>query len=107
MAIRWEKLTVKAQEGVQRGNDLASEHGNPELLPLHLLAALLEDKEGIILPVLEKIAQRISEMPHLRPSDDDSSGPLRGTVHDRGGLARDARQEKGSDFRRQCEGGAG
>jgi ATP-dependent Clp protease ATP-binding subunit ClpB len=55
VAIRWEKLTVKAQEAVQRGNDLASEHGNPELLPLHLLAALLEDKEGIILPVLEKI----------------------------------------------------
>jgi len=55
MAIRWEKFTVKAQEAVQRGNDLASEHGNPELLPVHLLAALLEDKEGIILPVLEKI----------------------------------------------------
>jgi len=55
MAIRWEKLTVKAQEAVQRGNELAAEHGNPELLPLHLLAALLEDKEGIILPVLEKI----------------------------------------------------
>jgi ATP-dependent Clp protease ATP-binding subunit ClpB len=55
MAIRWEKFTVKAQEAVQRGNDLAAEHGNPELLPLHLLAALLEDKEGIILPVLEKI----------------------------------------------------
>jgi ATP-dependent Clp protease ATP-binding subunit ClpB len=55
MAIRWEKLTVKAQEAVQRGNDLASERGNPELLPLHLLAALLEDKEGIILPLLEKI----------------------------------------------------
>jgi ATP-dependent Clp protease ATP-binding subunit ClpB len=55
MAIRWEKLTVKAQEAVQRGNDLASEHGNPELLPLHLLAALLEDKEGIVQPVLEKV----------------------------------------------------
>ena len=55
MAIRWEKLTVKAQEAVQRANELASEHGNPELLPLHLLAALLEDKEGIVLPILEKI----------------------------------------------------
>jgi ATP-dependent Clp protease ATP-binding subunit ClpB len=55
MAIRWEKLTVKAQEAVQRGNDLASEHGNSELLPLHLLAALLEDKEGIVQPVLEKV----------------------------------------------------
>ena len=55
MAIRWDKFTVRAQEAVQRGNDLASEHGNPELLPLHLLAALLEDKEGIVPPVLEKI----------------------------------------------------
>jgi ATP-dependent Clp protease ATP-binding subunit ClpB len=55
MPVRWEKLTVKAQEAIQRGNQLASEHGNPELLPLHLLAALLEDKEGIVSPVLEKI----------------------------------------------------
>jgi ATP-dependent Clp protease ATP-binding subunit ClpB len=55
MAIRWDKFTVKAQEAVQRANDLASEHGNPELLPLHLLAALIEDKEGIVVPVLEKL----------------------------------------------------
>ena len=55
MAIRWDKFTVKAQEAVQRANDLASEHGNPQLLPVHVLAALLEDKEGIVSPVLEKI----------------------------------------------------
>src|SRR5579872_3278894 len=55
MPIRWDKFTVKAQEAVQRASQLASEHGNPELLPLHLLAALLEDKEGIVPPVLDKI----------------------------------------------------
>jgi ATP-dependent Clp protease ATP-binding subunit ClpB len=55
MAIRWDKFTVKAQEAVQRANELASEHGNPEFAPLHLLAALVEDKEGIVAPVLEKI----------------------------------------------------
>jgi ATP-dependent Clp protease ATP-binding subunit ClpB len=55
MPIRWDKFTVKAQEAVQRASQLASEHGNPEMLPLHLLAALLEDKEGIVPPVLEKI----------------------------------------------------
>jgi ATP-dependent Clp protease ATP-binding subunit ClpB len=55
MAIRWDKFTVKAQEAVQRANELASEHGNPELMPLHLLAALVEDREGIVAPVLEKI----------------------------------------------------
>ena len=55
MPIRWDKFTVKAQEAVQRASQLASEHGNPELQPLHLLAALLEDKEGIVSPILEKI----------------------------------------------------
>jgi ATP-dependent Clp protease ATP-binding subunit ClpB len=55
MPIRWDKFTLKAQEAVQRANELASEHGNPEVLPLHLLAALIEDKEGIVPPVLEKI----------------------------------------------------
>jgi ATP-dependent Clp protease ATP-binding subunit ClpB len=55
MAIRWDKFTVKAQEAVQRGSSLASEHGNPEIMPVHILAALVEDKEGIVPPVLEKI----------------------------------------------------
>src|SRR5207302_10785333 len=55
MPIRWDKFTVKAQEAVQRANELASEHGNPELLPVHILAALVEDKEGIVPPILEKI----------------------------------------------------
>jgi len=55
MAIRWDKFTVKAQEAVQRASQLASEHGNPELQPTHLLAALLENKENIVPPVLEKI----------------------------------------------------
>jgi ATP-dependent Clp protease ATP-binding subunit ClpB len=55
MPIRWDKFTVKAQEAIQRANELASEHGNPELVPAHLLAALVEDREGIVAPVLEKI----------------------------------------------------
>src|SRR5512143_702569 len=55
MPIRWEKLTVKAQEAVQRAAEVAAERGNPELLPMHLLVALLEDREGIVAPVLEKV----------------------------------------------------
>mgnify|MGYP001556416796 CR=1 FL=1 len=55
MPIRWDKVTVNAPAAVTRGPELASEHGNPELLPLHLIAALLEDREGIVPPGLEKI----------------------------------------------------
>jgi len=60
MAIRWDKLTVKAQEAMQRANDLASEHGNPELQPVHILAALVEDAEGIVPPVLERVGVHAS-----------------------------------------------
>jgi ATP-dependent Clp protease ATP-binding subunit ClpB len=55
MAIRWDKLTLKSQEAVQKASQLASDNGNPELLPIHLLAALLEDKEGIVVPILRRI----------------------------------------------------
>ena len=59
MAIRWDKLTVKAQEAMQRANDIASEHGNPELQPIHILAALLEDHEGIVGPLLERVGLQV------------------------------------------------
>ena len=55
MAIRWDKFTIKAQEAIQRANEIAGEHGNPEMLPLHLLSAMLQDSEGIVVPVLAKL----------------------------------------------------
>src|SRR6202161_955318 len=55
MAIRWEKLTVKSQQAVQAAQARAGELGNPEVLPVHLLLALVEDREGVIPAVLEKI----------------------------------------------------
>jgi ATP-dependent Clp protease ATP-binding subunit ClpB len=62
MAIKWEKLTVKSQEAVQAAVGMAVENGNPEVLPLHLMAALLEDKEGVVLPVLEKVGVPVQQM---------------------------------------------
>jgi ATP-dependent Clp protease ATP-binding subunit ClpB len=62
MAIRWEKLTVKAQEAMQGASSMAGAHGNPEILPLHLLAVLLEDREGICVPVLEKVGVPVEQL---------------------------------------------
>src|SRR5260370_553159 len=56
MAIRWDKFTIKAQEAIQAANEVAAEHGNPEVRPLHMLFALLADKEGVVIPVLTNIA---------------------------------------------------
>src|SRR5476651_131676 len=55
MAIRWEKLTVKSQQAVEQARGRATELGNPELQPVHLLLALIEDREGVIPSVLGKI----------------------------------------------------
>ncbi len=62
MAIKWDKLTVKSAEAVQGAVGLAGENGNPEVLPVHLLAALLEDKEGVVLPVLEKVGVPVQQL---------------------------------------------
>jgi ATP-dependent Clp protease ATP-binding subunit ClpB len=55
MAIRWEKLTVKSQQAVQQAEERAAEQGNPEMQPVHLLLALIGDREGVIPAVLDKI----------------------------------------------------
>src|ERR1700679_3605775 len=62
MAFKWEKLPVKSQQAVQAAATMAAEHGNPEVLPMHLLAALLEDREGVVLPVLEGAGVRVQEL---------------------------------------------
>jgi ATP-dependent Clp protease ATP-binding subunit ClpB len=62
MPFKWEKLTVKSQQAVQAAAALAAENGNPEVLPMHLLAALLEDREGVVLPVLEGAGVRVQQL---------------------------------------------
>jgi ATP-dependent Clp protease ATP-binding subunit ClpB len=62
MPFKWEKLTVKSQQAVQAAASLAAENGNPEVLPMHLLAALLEDREGVVLPVLEGAGVRVQQL---------------------------------------------
>ena len=62
MAIKWDKFTVKSQEALQAAQGSAAENGNPEVLPLHLMAALLEDKEGVVRPVLEKIGVAVPQL---------------------------------------------
>jgi ATP-dependent Clp protease ATP-binding subunit ClpB len=55
MAFRFDKFTIKAQEAVQAAVELAAERGNPQVTPVHLLAALIGEREGIVRPLLEKI----------------------------------------------------
>ena len=62
MAFRFDKLTIKAQEAVQRAQELAADAGNPQMEPVHLLSALLDESEGIVRPVLEKIGANVRQL---------------------------------------------
>jgi ATP-dependent Clp protease ATP-binding subunit ClpB len=55
MPFRFDKFTIKAQEAVQAAVELAGNRGNPQVTPVHLLHALLSEREGIVRPLLEKI----------------------------------------------------
>ena len=64
MAIRWDKLTVKSQEAMAQAQARAAELGNPEVQPVHLLLALIEDREGVIPSVLGKIGVPTERLEH-------------------------------------------
>src|SRR5437867_12723306 len=53
--MRLDKFTIKAQEALQQAQTLADQLGQQEILPEHLLATLLDQDEGIIRPLLQKL----------------------------------------------------
>jgi ATP-dependent Clp protease ATP-binding subunit ClpB len=55
MAFRFDKLTIKSQEAIQEAQALASQYEHPEIDPLHLLRALIDQDEGLCRPILERI----------------------------------------------------
>ena len=53
--MRFDQLTIKAQEAVQEAQRDARARGNAELSPDHLLLALLSQSEGVVVPILQKL----------------------------------------------------
>ena len=53
--MRLDKLTIKAQEALAAAQSRAVEANHSEVGGLHLLAALLDDRDGIIRPLLAKL----------------------------------------------------
>jgi ATP-dependent Clp protease ATP-binding subunit ClpB len=56
--MRLDKFTVKAQEALQAAQSLADQRGHQTLEPEHLLLALLQQREGVVSPVLGKLGVR-------------------------------------------------
>ena len=58
--IRPERLTIKAQEAFRDAGEEARRRGNPVVNDAHLLAALLAQPEGVVLPLLQKAGLNVS-----------------------------------------------
>ena len=56
--MRFDKMTVKAQEAVQESQEIAARHQNQAIEPLHLLVALVEQKDGVVPPLLARLGIR-------------------------------------------------
>lgn len=55
-----QKLTLKSQEAVQKAQDIAQGYNNQSVEPLHVLAALVQDAQGIVPGILQTIGANLS-----------------------------------------------
>jgi ATP-dependent Clp protease ATP-binding subunit ClpB len=56
------RFTIKAQEALQNAQEVAAKKNHGELKALHLLAALLEDEQSLVIPVLERCGANLEKL---------------------------------------------
>ncbi|MCP5028215.1 MAG: ATP-dependent chaperone ClpB [Actinomycetia bacterium] len=88
MALDPNRWTLKSQEAFQTSLEAAKTANHPEITPDHILASLLSQAEGVVLPVLQKLGCSPSE---LRNATDAALAEL---PHAYGGEARLSRQSE-------------
>ncbi len=62
--IRPERLTIKGQEAFRDAAELARSRGNPVVNDAHLFLALLNQEEGLVLPLLQKAGVNVAGLRH-------------------------------------------
>jgi ATP-dependent Clp protease ATP-binding subunit ClpB len=53
--MRLDKFTVKSQEALEAASQLALGHSQQEIAPEHLLAALVDQPDGVVVPIVQKL----------------------------------------------------
>src|SRR5205823_2688171 len=53
--MKLDKFTVKAQEALQESQAVARKRDHQEILPEHVLAALLAQQDGLVAPILQRV----------------------------------------------------
>ena len=53
--MRIDRLTIKAREALESAQKIAQNQQNQQVTPLHLLAALLSQNEGVVVPIMKRL----------------------------------------------------
>ncbi len=96
MAFRFEQLTLKSQEAVQKAQALAQERGHPRLEAMHLLVALLQPEQQVVRSLLDAA---------WRESGPDPESRRRGTERLPQDLRRRALDQPGAQPGLRCRAG--
>jgi ATP-dependent Clp protease ATP-binding subunit ClpB len=57
--MNFQKFTIKSQEAVQNAQEIAAGYANQTIEPEHLLAALVQDSQGVVVPLLRKVGANV------------------------------------------------
>jgi len=60
--MRLDKFTLKTQEAIQASQQIAERFGNQQIEPEHIVRAILDQKEGVIPPLLGKIGANQAQL---------------------------------------------
>ncbi|MBW8042495.1 MAG: ATP-dependent chaperone ClpB [Planctomycetes bacterium] len=69
--MKFDKFTLKAQEALATAQQIAMAKSHTVLSPLHLLNAVCDDENGIVVMVLKKIGANISRIKEMTESELD------------------------------------
>src|SRR5471030_1321749 len=58
--MKLDKFTVKAQEALQEAQSIARKRDQQEILPEHVFAELLTQKDGLVPPLLQRVGADLS-----------------------------------------------
>ena len=79
--MRADRMTTKSQDALRTGVDSASKRGNPEVLPEHVVLAMLEQEDGVARPLFQKaggdvaalvaqLEKRVESLPRVTGGDE-------------------------------------
>jgi ATP-dependent Clp protease ATP-binding subunit ClpB len=68
-AMKFDKITLKAQEALATAQQTAMAKSHTVLSPLHLLSAVCDDDSGVVVMVLKKIGANISRIQEMIESE--------------------------------------